>query len=199
MIKWDDIKESVLDELNITESEAIQNKYLEKMRRSFNKGLGIISNGLYEYIKEYTFTTTAEGDIVTMPDDFLSFTDYVDSFLLYTDAYGNTHTFMNPTGIIYIGVNKLRLGLIGTYTIYYRAYFGTLTKEDAEDITFDLSTLAPVNVLNCMPTYIASDLLVEDDPEKHILLYNQFEIAVSRLDNNIKTNNKYFMSEKGWY
>ena len=56
-----------------------------------------------------------------------------------------------------------------------------------------------VSVLNLLPTYIASQVLAQDDIQRSVILKNEFEVMLSRLYNENMYAVKHYESKGGWY
>lgn len=216
MRKWSEIKTAILDKLFLSSEEAQQEGFLEKMQYLANEGLFRIANDAKENIKELiieTFATVAEmeacalkkaavrgtdgvyrlddvelyviNESFNMPSDFLSFDNEIE---YEGDEY-------NPQ-IKYVGRNKLRPIHVGVYHIYYNALYPEITKTH---ITADNVLDIDASVLYCLPSYVGSQLLAQNDPQRSAILRNEFELMLSRLDNNVLYDNQSFKSEGGWY
>ena len=128
--------------------------------------------------------TTQDG-VTKMPDDFLSFSGMIN----YLDGVENPK-------IVYITDNIIALPEIGIYNLYYNALWHEITKDDIEqDLVLDID----YSILNCLPTYMASQLLSQDDIQRSTILKNEFELMLSRLDTNIMYESDHFESSGGWY
>lgn len=185
MKKWSEIKQATLHKLFLQEEEARQQNYLEKFQYLANEGLNIIANGVKPRIVAFNPKTTNENELVTMPDDFLSFADMIN----YVDGVAD------PV-IVYVGDRQLKLPVAGEYTIYYNALWRDITEDDIKnDNILEIDS----SVLNCIPSYVASQLLSQDDIQRSTSLKNEFELMLSRLDTNIMYQQNHFRSEGGWY
>lgn len=125
------------------------------------------------------------GSIITIPDDFLSFTDTV--------AYRNNEPYDD---IVYLSDVDFTVNDLGNYLIYYNATWQNITEED---IRTDNKLLTHTSVLNCLPTYIAAQVLAQDDVQRSSILKNEFELMLSRLDTNVMYQNNHYRSSGGWY
>lgn len=185
MKKWSELKQATLDKLFLDEPEAQQQGYLAKFTYLANECLNMIANRVKPKIGVFTVTTTKENDIVKMPEDFISFTNMIN--------YLNDEA--DPT-IIYIGSKQLKLPKIGEYTIYYNSEWEKITQElIVSDADLDIDS----SVLNCLPSYIASQLLAQDDIQRSVMLKNEFELLLSGLDTDIFYQENHFKSTGGWY
>lgn len=124
---------------------------------------------------------------ITMPEDFLSFADMVN--------YVNGEP---DPGIIYLNDKTIALSVPGVYKIFYNALWQPITEDymndqEQPDLPIDQS------VLNCIPSYVASQILAEDDVQRSTILKNEYELMLSRLDTNIMYQENHFKSTGGWY
>lgn len=185
MKKWSEIKQATLYKLFLGEEEAQQQGYLEKFQYLANECLNLIANGVKPRITSYEIDVEKEDSVVIMPDDFLSFYDVVN--------YVNGEK--NPK-ITYLTDRTIKLKDKGNYTIFYNALWKDIDKNDIDkDNELDID----YSVLNCLPSYIASQVLAQDDIQRATILKNEFELLLSRLDTNVLYEQNHYVSEGGWY
>jgi hypothetical protein len=198
MNKWSEIKQATLDKLFMDEDEARQQKYLEKFQACANECLNLIANGVKPRIVAHKFTVIADdkpvgigeyhlGDIITMPDDFLSFADMI---VLHNNAPYDD--------VVYLGDRDVTVGELGDYVIYYNGLWEPITEEHVDPMQ-DKPLDIHLSVVNCLPSYIASKVLAQDDIQRSTILNNEFELSLSRLDTNIMYQNNHYRSSGGWY
>ena len=84
----------------------------------------------------------------------------------------------------------------GDYKLLYNALWHEIT---TTDITEDSELEIDASVLNCLPTYMASQLLSQDDIQRSTILKNEFELMLARLDTNIMYESNHYQSTGGWY
>ena len=196
MNKWSEIKQATLNKLFLTEEEARQQDYLSKFQYLANEALNIIANGVKPRIVAFTFELVADDidktpgkfhkdDVVTMPDDFLSFADML-----------VLHDNKPYDDVVYLGDRDITVGELGSYVIYYNALWENITEEDIKE---DKPLTTHLSVINCLPTYMASQCLAQDDVQRSAILKNEFELMLSRLDTNIMYQNNHYRSSGGWY
>lgn len=139
---------------------------------------------------------------LSMPEDFLSFTNK-QSFKKYEKPKFNPEEFVN--GLIselnwqtneeivfmpvdynkdlsFIGNTKIRFNTTGEYLVPYKAlwYIFKSGLSDYEELNM------PLDVLTCIPLYIASQALQIDYTQKAQIKRSEFEMALARVNN---TNN----------
>lgn len=210
MTKWSEIKQATLNKLFLDESEANEQGYLDRFQSFANECLNLIANGVKPKTKFYEITTTEAGSVVEMPDDFLSFADMItrvkrkkvkDEFSLGLEdppenPENSEKIVETEVEVSYCGDNMIILPEIGSYRILYSAEWPSITNED---INSDLVLDIPSSILNCLPSYIASQCLGQDDIQRSTVLNNEFEVLLSRLDTNVMYAKKSYKSEGGWY
>lgn len=198
MKKWSEIKQATLDKLFLTIDEADDQGYLSKFRYLANECLNIIANGVKPRIKVFNFEIVEDkpgivlqenqytlSNTITMPEDFLSFADMI--------VYHNNTPYDE---VVYLSDRDLVVGEIGIYHIFYNATWDNITEEDVQT---DKALTTDISVLHCLPTYIASQCLSQDDVQRSAILKNEFELMLSRLDTNIMYQNNHYRSSGGWY
>lgn len=198
MNKWSEIKQATLDKLFLSVEEADDQGYLSKFKYLANECLNIIANGVKPNVKAFRFEIIEDkpglvlqenqytlSNVITMPDDFLSFADMV--------TYHNNTPYND---LVYLSDREIAVGELGAYVIYYNATWAVITEEDIQK---DAILNTSVSVLNCLPTYIASQCLSQDDVQRSAILKNEFELMLSRLDTNIMYQDNHYRSLGGWY
>lgn len=124
------------------------------------------------------------GTLITMPSDFISFGDDVCTILsngFLTECHDNI--------LLYKGYNQIICTCVGTYNISYNARWYTFTSSMSE--TTDLSFI-PMDILDCIPSYIAHQCYKIDDEYKSAVYRNEYELFLSRIDDtNFKTTKTF--------
>ena len=217
---WSDIVKATLYKMGIAEDDDDATEFTDKMPIVANECLSMMANDLRPCLKKITIVNT-ERAIVTMPEDFLGFSGV--PIILRTDKQIIYHP-----DIEYNDWNVITLPDVGVYTISYFARYGEipsyikqgdtgpfktfdLTKSYTEKEYNEIFGLTPSesdeivfngiysSVLDCLPTYMASQLIAQDDVQKSTILRNEFEVLAQRLETNIMYQNESFRSEGGWY
>lgn len=185
MKKWSEIRQGIINKLFMDEAEvnSENEQYAAKFAYFANECLNQIANGIKPRIATLEITTTEENTKYNLPEDFLSFADMVN----YLDDQPD------PT-IIYFGGNLI-LPKKGHYVIFYNATWQPITEENMDDSDLPIDA----SVLNCIPAYVASQLLAEDDVQRSTILNNEYELMLSRLDTNVMYESNSFKSTGGWY
>lgn len=161
--------------------------YAAKFAYFANECLVNIANGVKPRIAVFDIETVKENEEQVMPEDFLSFADMVN----YVDGEPD------PT-IVYLGDKNVMLPKVGRYKIFYNALWEPITEDymnDQEQLDLPIDQ----SVLNCIPTYVAAQILAEDDVQRSTILKNEYELMLSRLDTNIIYQQNHYKSTGGWY
>ena len=189
MKKWSEIRQGIINKLFMDEDEANSENenYASKFAFYANECLNQIANSVKPRIAVFDIETTRENEEQEMPEDFLSVADMVN----YVDGEAD------PI-IVYMGDKNIMLPRVGRYKIFYNALWQPITEDymndqEQPDLPIDQS------VLNCIPSYVASQILAEDDIQRSTILKNEYELMLSRLDTNIMYQENHFKSTGGWY
>ena len=161
----------------------------------------IYSNNKLILDNDADFDTVIEGtnftfgyitdNLITMPDNFISFADMVE----YLDGEAGEYN-------IYFGRDKIKLKKPGNYIVYYNALYDEIPEETANQSGENFTPVyidADQSIINLLPSYIASQILAQDDIVRSTQLKNEYELALSRLDNDVMYETKHFKSTGGWY
>jgi hypothetical protein len=141
----------------------------------------------YGFADDKLVVASTESKPIELPEDFLSFADMVN----YVDGEPD------PT-IVYLGDKYIMLPKTGHYRIFYNALWEPITEDymnDQEQLDLPIDQ----SVLNCIPSYVAAQILAEDDVQRSTILKNEYELMLSRLDTNIMYQENHYKSTGGWY
>ena len=92
------------------------------------------------------------------------------------------------------GSNKIMFNNPGLYRMAYLAKWFKILPTTDDDYELD----CPDDILECIPTYIASQLYKIDDEVKSSILRNEWEMAISRIDENDYSSNKIIKDRGEW-
>ena len=143
-----------------------------------------ITNGVFLLDKAAYYI----NDVITMPEDFLSFADMV-----------NYHEDEADPNITYLSDTTISVDKTGRYVIYYNALWEKISNEYTEKQNQNKKINIPASILNTLPSYIASQVLSQDDIQRSTVLKNEFELMLARLDTNVMYESNHFKSSGGWY
>ena len=209
MYTWGYIKNVTLAKLDLQESEAEKQNLLSRFCYFANEAITQICStvkpkrAFFEIdIKEGEIdnTVTTPGDVtvgrigtaITMPPDFISFGNDVNK--LFYNEHGKTYCReAYDDDFEYIGYNQIVCKTVGRFFISYNARWITFTNQDG-DYEIDV----PTDILDCLPSYIASQCFKIDDEYKASVFRNEYEIFLSRIDDTDFRNTKTFRIEGDW-
>lgn len=161
----------------------------------------VLKNGELVLDDDADFETVVEGSnftfgyvtdsLITLPDNFISFADMVE----YLDGDPGEYN-------IYFGRDKVKLKKPGHYIIYYNALYDEIPEDVVNQSGENFTPIyidADQSVINCLPSYIASQVLSQDDTIRSTILKNEYELLLSGLDTDVMYETKHYKSTGGWY
>ena len=137
------------------------------------------------------YTDKVKYDLSQLAEDFYQ----IDPQGIYFE--GAYQKYLQTSDFYQEGTKTLVLDrdMVGSFTVYYRAYPVHLTKETEDD--YELPIDPEVYVL--LPLYMASQLYKDDDNAIATSYRNEFEIGFERLVNSANLSAyETFTSESGW-
>lgn len=197
---WGYIKDVSLSKLDLDENEATVQNLLSRFPFYANE---VITQVCSSIKPKYTFENfvidkTNVGVKQTMPDDFVSFGDDVCYMLEdVRERNGETRLIKVPIhddDYEYLGYNQVVFKHPGNYFISYNARWYTFDKSLSDDELIDV----PDDILDSIPSYIASQCYKIDDEYKASVFRNEYEIMLSRIDNSNFRNTKTIKIEGDW-
>lgn len=194
MYTWGYIKNVALAKLDLEEQEASNQKLLQKFHYYANEAMTQICSTVKpkHAFFEVDVTDDKIGTAITMPADFISFGNDVNK--LFFNEHGRTYCReAYDDDFEYIGYNKIVCKTVGRFFISYNARWITFTNQDG-DYEIDV----PTDILDCIPSYIASQCYKIDDEYKASVFRNEYEIFLSRIDDTDFRNTKTFKIEGDW-
>ena len=196
MYTWGYIKECALSKLDMTEEEALDAKLLRKFPYYANEVLTQISSSIKpkQTFAEFVITSEEVGRIQKMPKDFISFgadrntVEYYDNVgHLIVDEVCDEH-------FAYNGYNELVFWVQGKYRISYNARWFTFYPNMQNDVTIDI----PVDIAECIPSYIAHQCYKTVDEYKSSVFRNEYEMFLARIDDTRYYNTSTLHIKGDW-
>lgn len=187
MYTWGYIKDATLAKLDLDQAEANEMKLINRFVYYANEVITQVCSSIKPKRMFYEVVVNEEnvGHLLTIDDvNFISFSD--DMSTVETTEYG-THILREctSTDILYKGYNQFICFKQGTYHIAYNArwYFFNSSTYDDEVLPI------PTDILDSIPSYIASQCYKIDDEYKSSVYRNEYEMFLARIDNtDFKTN-----------
>lgn len=210
MYTWGYIKESTLSKLNLSEEEANQQNFLSHFPYYANEAMTQICSAVKANEKYYEIEVFPDeekyekekyhrNDIVTLPYDFIAFSDA--PVMLKRKYYVYDKIMCNPffvetddESLEYYGYNQVICHNTGVYRIPYKARWFFFTKDlsNSEIIT------APDDVCEAIACYIAAQCYKVDDEAKSAVYRNEFEVFLARMDDSSFRAQRTFHIGGGW-
>ena len=204
MYTWGYLKSVALAKLDLTESEAEVQGLIERFPYYANEVITQICSAIKPKATCATFNISKNdiGVIKTMPSDFVSFGDDVNerSYQQYNATFFEE---CHDDDLRFLGYNQIMFKKEGVYQISYNARwidFANITRPDGLTGPVDSSTEldVPMDILDCIPPYIASQCFKIDDQYKSQVYRNEYEMSLARIDNTTYKNTKTFKIEGDW-
>ncbi len=195
MYTWGNIKEASLSKLDLTESEANLQNLINRFPHYANEVITQICSSIKPKATFQTFIVTDKeiGTKFEMNKDFVSFGDDV-NYRTY-DLYNAQFTEeAHDDDFTYLGYNEIMFKKPGIYQISYNARWFDFSSELDDNTELDV----PMDILDCIPLYIASQCYKIDDEYKSSVFRNEYEIALARIDDTNYKNTKTFKIGGDW-
>lgn len=200
MYTWGYIKDATLAKLDLTEEEASNQNLLSRFSFYANEALTQICSSVKPKNSYVDFEIISSFTVKDMPEDFIRFGDDINYYRCYKSyedfdpLYMNSFREASDDEFVYYGYNKILFKKPGSYKISYDARWFVFNKS----ITDDVELYIPNDILDCLPSYIASQCFKIDDEVKSSIFRNEFEMAVARIDNTNYKNSKTFKLGGDW-
>ena len=197
---WGYLKDATLAKLDLTVDEATTQNLLSRFPFYANEAMTQICSSVkpkYSFAK-FEITKDDVGKPQKMPEDFVSFGDDVSYEIkeeqLYVDDSVMVKEQLHSCDFDYLGTNKVVFKRKGTFYISYNATWFVFDKSTDLNIVID----APNDVLDCIPSFVASQCYKIDDEYKSSVFRNEYEIMLSRIDNTHYKEPRDIYIEGGW-
>ena len=196
---WGYIKDASLAKLDLNEEEANIQNLLDRFPFYANEVMTQICSSIkpkYAYCL-FEITSKQVGEPQVMPEDFVSFGDdvcfeYKEKNINYNKVIETTE--LHEEDYEYYEYNKVVFNRPGKFYISYNARWFTFDKNIDNKFVLEI----PYDILECIPSYIASQCYKIDDEYKASVFRNEYEIMLSRIDNTNYKNTKTMIIGGGW-
>lgn len=200
MYTWGYIKKAAKAKLDLDENETSTFDIVSKFYIYANEAMTQICSSVKpkETFEEVDVTTA--NTIVDMPSDFIRFGDDVNYFTEkeyrdYDVTIIHDTREASDDDFVYRGYKQILCKKTGVYNISYSARWFVFTDNMKDNDELNV----PDDILDCLPSYIASQCAKMDDDTKASIFRNEYEIALSRIDNTDYKNTKTFKLGGDWY
>ena len=195
MYTWGYIKDASLAKLDLEQDEAVELGLLNRFKFYANEVITQVCSSVKpkRSFHEVVITKDNIGKLITMPEDFVSFSDDIST--ITTNEYGTLITCStSDEELVYKGCNQVQCLKEGIYHIAYNARWFTFS-----DITPEAEVLnVPADILDCIPSYIAHQCYKIDDEYKSNVYRNEYEMFLARIDDTDFKNTGTFKIEGDW-
>ena len=180
-------------------------EYIKKLlKQMFNfNSIDFLDDGTPEYklneselqAKEIFDSYVYTGDIVKMPDDFVSWSNDINlqecdmGYIPIGDK-----AYLQRGNYIIFNDNCFEYRRPAIIKIAYNARWFLFTPTTDDDEELDI----PDDILICLPSYIASQLFKIDDEQKSSIYRNEYEMALARINENDYATNKVINNGGDW-
>jgi hypothetical protein len=196
MYNWGYIKSCALAKLDLTEEEAINQNLINTFTYYANEAITQISSIKPNHkFARFVIDDSRVGVQCVMPPDLIAFGDDVNE----RSYEQNGVTFVEQASdedFKYLGYNKLMFKKPGTYLISYKARW--IDFSSASGIDDDTELEVPFDILDCIPSYIASQCYKIDDLQRAQIFRNEYEMFIARIDDTDYKNTKTFNIGGDW-
>lgn len=191
MYTWGYIKENILSKLNLGEEEANQQGFLSRFPYYANEAMTQICSAIKPNETFYELNVTNEnlGQAITMPDDFIGFSDDI---VRYKDS--GCWIEVGDEYVDYYGYNQIICNYRGSYRIPYKARWFFFTKDLQNTIVLPV----PADICEALPSYIASQCWKIDDETKAAGYRNEYEMFLARIDDTSFKSQRTIHIGGGW-
>lgn len=141
---------------------------------------------MLEYYEQFTYV----GQPTNFPKDFFAWSDDTNYM---TNMFGDWCEADDDCYKTY-GGNQIVFSKPANYRIAYKAKWFKFEPTTDDSIEID----APDDVLECLPSYIASQCFKIDDEQKSQIYRNEYEMFLARIDENDYNDNKTIHIGGGW-
>ena len=220
MYTWGYIKYVILSKLDLEETEASNQNLLSRFPYYCNEAMTQICSSIKPKNTYINFTITEPFTTKEMPDDFVRFGDDINYYrqtnykstlngypeeinnhfneLYLSDdfdpLYMNNFREASDDEFVYHGYNTLLFKKPGEYKISYDARWFKFDVGLEDDALLQV----PEDILDAIPSYVASQCFKVDDEVKSSIFRNEYEMALARIDNTTYKNSKTFKLGGDW-
>ena len=195
MYTWGYIKDASLAKMDLEQEEANEMKLVNRFIFYANEVITQVSSAIKPKRAFYEINVNDDnvGTLITIDDvNFISFSDDM-STVETIDDYGNVITAeCTNENLSYKGYNQVVCYKKGIYHIAYNSRWYTFSNSTDDNFVLPI----PTDILECIPSYIASQCYKIDDEYKASVYRNEYELFLARIDNtDFKTSTTFTIRE----
>lgn len=200
MYTWGELQEVVLAKLDLDEDEAETQNLIGRFGYYANEAMTQICSAVKPKPAFFEIDVDSDniGSLINMPEDFISFGDDVNK-VVYNECGRTVIQEAHDDDFDYIGHNKLLFKRYGKFYISYNArWIESFSNMDKSVELAGSPNYVPRDILDCIPSYIASQCMKIDDEYKSSVYRNEYEVFLARIDDTDYKNTKTFKIEGDW-
>lgn len=211
MYTWGYIKAAALAKLDISENEARTQGMLTKFHFYANEAMTQICSSVKPKASYFAVTIYSDLDAaalelgvnsdmykevvdkhlyvngtVELPDDFVSYGNNLD-----IEIVDGKNQELHDTDYAYTSYKTIMFFKPGAFLISYNARWYTFTSSLRDDEILNI----PLDILECIPSYIASQ---SDDEVKASMFRNEYELFVARINDSSRNRTGTIVITGGW-
>lgn len=198
MYSWNYVVKATNAKLDLTEEQVAQRNFASRYPIYANEAITAISSSIKPK-RTYAKFAVSFSDVfkpLKMPDDFIAFGDDVN----YAPTKCGPRE-LHDTDFKYNGYNEVVFFQEGIYYISYNARWHVNDEHylfEEFDPNDDIVLAIPDDIVDCLPTYIASQCMLIDDPAKSNIYRNEYELMLARIDDTNFKDTKTILVEGDW-
>lgn len=196
MYTWGYVKEASLAKLDLDENEATAQNLLSRFPFYANEVITQICSSIkpkHTFV-EFVIDKSNIAVVQKMPDDFVAFGDDICYELIEDGVHHVIKSTITDDDFEYVGYNEVIFKRPGHFFISYSARWYTFDKDIANDVILDI----PADIVDCIPSYIASQCYKIDDEYKASVFRNEYEMFLARIDDTDYKQTKTFHIGGNW-
>lgn len=197
MYTWGYVKDVALAKLDLDQNEANEMKLTNRFPYFANEVITQISSAIKpkRMFFEIEITKDNIGKLITISDPmFISFSDDK-STIQQVDEFNDIYVYeCHDSILLYKGYNQVICLQEGVYHIAYNARWYKFDEDTSEEEMLPI----PTDILDCIPSYIASQCYKIDDEYKSSVFRNEYEMFLARIDNTDFKDNTTFEVQGDW-
>lgn len=180
-----EFKIRVHNKLFITNADALQFDYEQKIIPTLNEALVLIANTT-SFTRKAVDIVVLDSDLpltYTLPTDCVSVV-----YISNIDEDGEDPSYFQPSR------SQIKFLTSGTFIIEYNSYFPNLTESLDDMVELDIDT----SVLTAAVFYVAAELMRDVNLPEATIMQNEFEIWLARINDRLVNKQGSFKINSRW-
>lgn len=197
MYTWGYIKDASLAKLDLEQEEATEMKLLNRFVFYANEVITQVCSAIKPKRAFYEIVINENnlGKLMNIEDaDFISFSDDMSTVETFNEYDEKILRECTSQDLIYKGHNQFICYVKGTYHVAYNSRWYTFSNSTPESEVLPV----PADILDCIPSYIASQCYKIDDEYKSSVFRNEYEMFLARIDDTDFKTTTTLTIDGGW-